>query len=100
MVESDGVVSEEETAWLEYIKKNLGQDAGSEPFDPAKLKAEVERKGEAEALVSLLLMVSLADGNTDSSELGIVHKMADLVNVSPARVEELKGEAKKNLGIS
>lgn len=100
LVESDGVVTAEESTWMDYIKGQLKQAGDDEPFDPKKLKAEVEKKGEAEDLITLLLMVSLADGKTDSQEFDIVRDMAKLVEVPEQRVEELKAEALANLGLS
>lgn len=99
LVESDGIVTDEESTWMEYIKGQLEQSGDEEPFDPATLKAEVDRKGEAEELVSLLLMVSLADGETGEAELKIVHEVAKLVDVSEKRVEDLKVEVLRSLNL-
>ncbi len=97
LVESDGIVTDEESTWLEYIKEHLNQGCDDEPFDPVQLKAEVDRKGEAEELVSLLLMVSLADGETAATELAIVRDIAKLVEVSEERMEELRSDALSRL---
>lgn len=99
LVESDGVVTPEEATWMTYIRQHLGQTGDSQPFDPNKLKAAVENKGEAEELISLLLMVSLADGKTAHDELEIVRHVAELVEVPEARVEELKADVIENLGL-
>ena len=87
-----GDVTGEESSWLSLVRKEFGQSEDNSEFDPAVLKAAVEDDDDAEELISLLLMVSLADGQTTPGEYELITRVGGLVGVSAERVEELRSE--------
>ncbi len=92
LVETDGDVTGEESSWLSLVRKEFGQSEDNSEFDPAVLKAAVEDDDDAEELISLLLMVSLADGQTTPGEYELIIRVGGLVGVSAERVEQLRAE--------
>ena len=93
LIAADGVSSDEERAWLKLLEKEYGREGEGEPeFCPLRLQDVVKTPGEAEELIELLLMVSLADGETCASEWRLIQEAACLVGVSPEETERLRSE--------
>lgn len=95
LTEVDGDVSVLEKRWVRALLHELpgGDDeaaASSQEFDPQRLKEYVTEEGEAEELIELLLLVSLADGETSPAEWQLITEMARLVGVEAQRLEELR----------
>lgn len=94
LTESDGDVSVLEKRWLRTLMEELQPTdetaADASDFDPQRLKTLVNADGEAEELIELLLLVSLADGETSADEWKLIVDTAELVGVSPERLEELR----------
>lgn len=94
LTEIDGEVNVLEKRWLRTLMEELqpNDDTAAEAadFDPQRLKVLVEADGEAEELIELLLLVSLADGETSAEEWELISSTAKLVGVSAARLEELR----------
>lgn len=93
LTESDGDVSQNEKAWLKLLKQELGQfDHPDAEFDPEVLKRAVEGEDESVELIQLLLMVSLADGQTTPDEWKLISDVADFVGISNEQLEKLRQE--------
>ncbi len=94
LTEIDGDVSVLEKRWLrtlmEELQPNDDTAAEASDFDPQRLKVLVEADGEADELIELLLLVSLADGQTSAEEWNLISATANLVGLSEARLEELR----------
>ena len=94
LTESDGDVSVLEKRWLRTLMEELQPTdetaADASDFDPQRLKTLVNADGEAEELIELLLLVSLADGETSADEWKLIADTAELVGLSPERLEELR----------
>lgn len=94
LTEIDGEVNVLEKRWLrtlmEELQPNDDTAAEADDFDPQRLKVLVEADGEAEELIELLLLVSLADGETNAEEWELISSTAKLVGVSESRLEELR----------
>lgn len=91
LTEADGDITSTERSWLRLLKKEFG--TGESPdaaFDPEVLKRAVEGEGESVELIQLLLMVSLADGQTTPNELKLIADVAELVGISSERLEQLR----------
>lgn len=90
----DGTLSPVEAAWLKRLEKELGDDGGSQSeFDPHVLKNYVQSKGEAEELMTFLLLLGHSDGVLTSSEWELIQEIAELVGVDTARLEEMRAES-------
>lgn len=93
LTEADGDVTSNERSWLRLLKKEFGQtEAPHAEFDPEILKRAVEGEDESVELIQLLLMVSLADGQTTPNELKLISDVADLVGISSEQLEQLRRE--------
>lgn len=93
LIAADGVWTEEECSWLKLLEREYGQEhAPQAEFDPVKLQEVVKTEGAAEELIELLLMVSLADGETCASEWRLIQQVAEIVGVSPEETERLRSE--------
>ena len=94
LTEIDGDVSVLEKRWLRTLMEELQPTdetaADASDFDPQRLKTLVNADGEAEELIELLLLVSLADGETSADEWKLIADTAELVGLSPERLEELR----------
>lgn len=94
LTEIDGDVSVLEKRWLRTLMEELQPTdetaADASDFDPQRLKTLVNADGEAEELIELLLLVSLADGETSADEWKLIVDTAELVGLSPERLEELR----------
>ena len=94
LTEIDGDVSVLEKRWLRTLMEELQPTdetaADASDFDPQRLKTLVNADGEAEELIELLLLVSLADGETCAEEWKLIADTAELVGLSPERLEELR----------
>ena len=94
LTEIDGDVSVLEKRWLRTLMEELQPTdetaADASDFDPQRLKTLVNADGEAEELIELLLLVSLADGETGAEEWKLIADTAELVGLSPQRLEELR----------
>ena len=89
----DGRLSPIEEAWLKRLQSELGEDSVTQSdFDPQVLKTYVENKGEAEELLTFLLLVGHSDGILTSSEWALIQEMAELVGVDKVRLEEMRAE--------
>ena len=94
VVIADGSVTPEEEAWL----KGVVSDSGFEVPDAHQLTAEELREAlptaaDRESIVRLMLDASLADGVTSELELRVITRLAALLEVSSARVDELRRQA-------
>lgn len=93
LIAADGVWSEEENSWLKLLEQEYGEGRSAEAeFDPDKLREVVNTEGAAEELIELLLMISLADGETCASEWRLIQEVAQIVGVSPEDTERLRSE--------
>lgn len=95
LTEIDGDVSVLEKRWVRTLMQELpgNEDEGaaeSADFDPQRLKALVLEEGEAEELIELLLLISLADGETSPGEWQLICDIAQLVGISQERLETLR----------
>lgn len=95
LTEADGDLSTMEKRWLRALINELpsakGEDLpASVDFDPERLRALVAEEGDAEELIEFLLLVSLADGQTSSSEWALIGDIANLVGISPERLEKMR----------
>lgn len=94
LTESDGDVSVLEKRWLRTLMEELQPSddtaADAADFDPQRLKVLVGADGDAEELIELMLLISLADGETSSEEWKLISDTAALVGLSPERLEELR----------
>lgn len=92
--ESDGDVSVLEKRWLRTLMEELCPTdetaVDAVDFDPQRLKVLVQADGEAEELIELMLLISLADGETNACEWKLIQDTAELVGVSAERLEELR----------
>ena len=69
LIAADGVYTDEEKAWFKLLQDEYGvSDTREVEFDPLVLQSVVKTEGEAEEMIELLLMVSLADGETCANE--------------------------------
>ena len=93
LTKADGTLSPIEEAWLKRLEKELGDDGASQSqFDPKILKSYVESQGEAEELLTFLLLLGHSDGVLSSSEWKLIQEVAELVEVDMARLEEMRTE--------
>jgi uncharacterized tellurite resistance protein B-like protein len=95
LTEIDGDVSVLEKRWVRTLMQELpGHEddvaAESTDFDPQRLKTLVLEEGEAEELIELLLLLSLADGQTSPGEWQLIRDIAGLVGVDQERLENLR----------
>lgn len=94
LTEIDGDVSVLEKRWVRLLIQELpgGEEAVSDDtrFDPQRLKEMVSEEGEAEELIELLLLISLADGQTSPAEWKLISDMGRLVGLDDERLEELR----------
>lgn len=95
LTEVDGDVSVLEKRWVRTLMQELpGADdenaAQSSDFDPKRLKELVQEEGEADELIELLLLISLADGQTSPAEWKLISDIAQLVGIDPERLEEMR----------
>lgn len=94
LTESDGDVSVLEKRWLRTLMEELQPAdetaADAADFDPQRLKVLVGADGDAEELIELMLLISLADGETCADEWKLISDTAALVGISPERLEELR----------
>jgi uncharacterized tellurite resistance protein B-like protein len=95
LTEVDGDVSVLEKRWVRTLMQELpGADdetvASSSDFDPKRLKTLVQEEGEAEELIELLLLISLADGQTSPAEWKLISDIAALVGMDADRLETLR----------
>ena len=95
LTEIDGDVSVLEKRWVRTLMQELpgNEDEGaaeSADFDPQRLKALVLEEGEADELIELLLLISLADGETSPGEWQLISDIAQLVGISQERLETLR----------
>lgn len=95
LTEVDGDVSVLEKRWVRALMAELpGADgetvASSADFDPKCLQQHVQEEGEAEELIELLLLISLADGQTSPAEWKLICDIGQLVGMSPERLESLR----------
>lgn len=95
LTEVDGDVSVLEKRWVRTLMQELpGADdetvANSSDFDPKRLKSLVQEEGEAEELIELLLLISLADGQTSPAEWKLISDIAELVGMDADRLETLR----------
>ena len=89
----DGRLSPIEEAWLKRLESELGEDGVEQSeFDPKVLKTYVENEGEAEELLTFLLLVGHSDGVLTSSEWSLIQSVAELVGVDKVRLEEMRTE--------
>ena len=96
LTEADGEVSTLEKRWVRRLMQELptgSEDAAiSDEFDPQRLKELVSAEGEADELIELLLLISLADGETSPEEWSLIQSVAELVGVSPEALESMRAE--------
>ncbi len=97
LTEADGKVSTLEKRWVRRLMQELPTDpseaaAVSTEFDPQRLKEMVSAEGEAEELIELLLLISLADGETSPGEWALIQNIADLVGIDPQTLEGMRSE--------
>ncbi len=94
LTESDGDVSVLEKRWLRTLMEELqpsdDRAADASDFDPQRLKVLVSADGDAEELIELMLLISLADGETCADEWKLISDTAALVGLTPERLEELR----------
>lgn len=94
LTEVDGDVSVLEKRWVRLLIQELpGHDAvatESSDFEPERLKELVQEEGEAEELIELLLLISLADGETTPAEWKLISDIGRLVGLSEERMETLR----------
>lgn len=95
LTEADGDISTMEKRWMRALINELPSDKGKDlpasvDFDPERLRALVAEEGDAEELIEFLLLVSLADGQTSSSEWALISDIANLVGISPERLEKMR----------
>jgi uncharacterized tellurite resistance protein B-like protein len=95
LTETDGDVSVLEKRWVRTLMQELpgANDenvACSGDFDPNRLKELVQEEGEAEELIELLLLISLADGQTSPAEWKLISDIAKLVGISPDHLETMR----------
>ncbi len=95
LTEVDGDVSVLEKRWVRQLIQELpGHDdpdvAESSDFDPNRLKEYVTEEGEAEELIELLLLLSLADGETSPAEWKLISEIGQLVGLSAEQLETLR----------
>ncbi len=89
---ADGDVSVEETRWLRMLLTELPSAEADEEFDPERLKQLVESKEDAEELLRLMLLVSMADGQTSLDEWDIIQETAQLVGFPQDELETMRSE--------
>lgn len=93
LTEADGDVSRNERSWLRLLKQEFGQaESPDAEFDADTLRKAVEGEGESVELLQLLLMVSLADGQTTPDEWKLIKQVAAILNVDEASLETLRRE--------
>jgi uncharacterized tellurite resistance protein B-like protein len=95
LTEVDGDVSVLEKRWVRTLMQELpgAEDDGaaeSSDFDPQRLKALVEEEDDAEELIELLLLISLADGQTSPREWKLISDIAGLVGIDGDRLEKMR----------
>lgn len=95
LTEIDGDVSVLEKRWVRSLMQELpGADgdtaAVSADFDPKQLAALVREEGEAEELIELLLLISLADGETSPGEWKLISDIAESVGIDADRLETMR----------
>lgn len=95
LTEVDGDVSVLEKRWVRTLMQELPgandeNAAQSSDFDPNRLKELVAEEGEADELIELLLLISLADGQTSPAEWKLISDIAQLVGIGAERLEEMR----------
>lgn len=95
LTEIDGEVSVLEKRWVRQLIQELpGHDepdvAQSSEFDPNRLSEYVTEEGEAEELIELLLLISLADGETSPEEWKLISEIGLKVGLDADRLETLR----------
>ena len=95
LVACDGRLTENERAFLKEIADELPIQDGVKSsedmvFRPEALKTLVESRGEAKELIKMMLLVSLADGETSLKELEFIREVAETLEVAEDDFEELR----------
>lgn len=95
LTEVDGDVSVLEKRWVRTLMQELpGADdesvAQSSDFNPSRLKELVAEEGDAEELIELLLLISLADGQTSPAEWKLISDIAQLVGIDSDQLETMR----------
>ena len=91
--QADGLTTDEEVSWLKALEQEFGADsAPNATFDADTLRRVVDGEGQAEELIELLLMVSLADGQTTPEEWRLIQEVGSIVGLDPAEVERLRSQ--------
>lgn len=93
LTSTDGDVSAEESRWLRRLVSELPPETElNEEFDPAKLKSFVEERAEVEELLRVMLVLSLADGETSAGEWELIQETSRLLDFPADKLEKLRSE--------
>lgn len=93
LTQADGLTTDEEVSWLKALEQEFGSESAPDAtFSADTLRSLVEGEGQAEELVELLLMVSLADGQTTPDEWRLIQEVGAIVGLSSEEVERLRSQ--------